>query len=70
MHLPKSKTFSPVISLFSTPLAAVHREFLLRNAFVTVFDLSDIDQSKIFSAADVLRNNLLHPEVGSRYKGY
>jgi hypothetical protein len=71
-HLSRVKINSAFISVFTSPLAAVHRAlaFQAEDASISVFNLSNMDQGNIFSATHILRNDPLHPEVSRWYRGY
>jgi hypothetical protein len=69
-HLSRCKINSAFISVFTSPLAAVHRAYLAGHSSISVFNLSNMDQGNIFSAPDILHKDPLHPEVSTWYRGY
>ncbi|EAS29301.1 uncharacterized protein CIMG_08047 [Coccidioides immitis RS] len=70
-HLTRCKVKTPFISVFDTPLAPLQRALQEDDGMITVFDLSSFDNTRIFSAVDILKHEPLILESHERpYSGY
>ena len=69
-HFDQEHKDSPFISLFSTPLAAVHRAVHTRPACITIVDPSRFDKETLFSATDLLRGNPVSKSATKAKYGY
>ncbi|KAI1926548.1 hypothetical protein LOZ65_002477 [Ophidiomyces ophidiicola] len=70
-HLSRYPIDSPFISFFDTPLSPLQRALHEDDGMLTVVDISSFDQSRIFSAVNILKDKPLSSEVTTRgYAGY
>ncbi|OAX82212.1 hypothetical protein ACJ72_03433 [Emergomyces africanus] len=70
-HLSRFKVNSPFISTSAALLSCVHKMLTKnQNAYVSIIDVSKLDQSMIFSAEDILGNNPLSSDITRGYFGW